>query len=48
VVARRHGGREARGAGANDHDVSRKIPFHPGIALGGGALGGGLLAPAAS
>ena len=32
VVARRHGGGEARGAGADDHDVSRKIPFHPGIA----------------
>jgi len=35
VVARRHGGCEARGAGADDHDISRKIPFHPGIALGG-------------
>ena len=33
VVARRHGGCEACGARADDHDISRKIPFHPGIAL---------------
>ena len=33
VVARRHGGGEAGGARADDHDISRKIPFHPGIAL---------------
>ena len=32
VVARRHGGGEACGARADDHDISRKIPFHPGKA----------------
>ena len=31
MVARRHGRREARGAGADDHDISGEIPFHPGF-----------------
>ena len=34
VVARRNGGCEARGARADDHDVSRKIPFHAENCLG--------------
>ncbi len=34
VVARRDSRRQARGAGADDHHVSRKIPFHSGICLG--------------
>ena len=32
MIARRHGGGEARGARADDHDIRRKIPFHAGIA----------------
>ncbi len=35
VVARRYGGRKTCGARADDDDISRKIPFHPGIALRG-------------
>jgi hypothetical protein len=34
MVARRNGGCEARGTCADDHDVGRKIPFHPGKRLG--------------
>ena len=38
VVARRHGRGEARGAGADDHDISGEIPFHPGVSRAGGIL----------
>src|SRR6185312_15159285 len=31
MVARRDGGGEARGAGADDDDISGEIPFHGGI-----------------
>jgi len=41
VVARRNGGCEARGSRADDHDVGRKIPFHAGIAFGGGIASAG-------
>ena len=40
VVARRHGGGEARGARADDHDIRRKLPFH------GGLPGAGSMRPA--
>ncbi len=36
VVACRHGGGEAGGTRADDHDISREIPFHPGSCLGRG------------
>jgi hypothetical protein len=30
MIARRYRSGQARGAGADDHDVRRKIPLHPG------------------